>query len=60
VVTSLRPYTNKELDSLPEEVGINWNIERPIEKDYKSWNEYWIEFCSYIIEKYKHTNCRKK
>jgi hypothetical protein len=47
-------------DSLPEEVGINWDIERPIEKDYKNWDEYWIEFCNYMVEKYKNTNCRKK
>ena len=47
-------------NNLPEEVGINWDIERPIEKNYKNWDEYWIEFCNYMVEKYKNTNGRKK
>lgn len=51
---------NNAVDSLPEEVGINWDIERPIKKDYKNWDEYWIEFCNYMVEKYKNTNGRKK
>jgi len=47
-------------DNLPEEVGINWDIMCPVEKDYKSWNDYWSAFADYMVEKYKYTNCRKK
>jgi hypothetical protein len=51
---------NLEVDNVPHEVGINWDIERPTETEYKNWNEYWSAFSNYMLEKYKNTYCRKK
>jgi len=50
---------NLEVDNVPYEVGINWDIERPVEIEYKNWNEYWSAFSNYMLEKYKNTYCRK-
>ncbi len=48
------------IDNIPDEVGINWDIERPVKTDYKNWDEYWSALSNYMLEKYKNTYCRKK
>jgi len=59
VAASLNSYTDEELDSLPEEVGIRWDLECPVKTDYKKWNDYWSALSDYMVLKYKYTNCRK-
>jgi hypothetical protein len=59
VATSLDPFINEELDTLSVEVGIRWDLERPVETDYRKWNDYWSALSDFILLKYKHTGCRK-
>jgi len=32
---------------------------RPVETDYRKWNDYWSALSDFILLKYKHTGCRK-